>query len=720
MSQAPIRRRRRTPTVLQMEAVECGAAALAMILEYHGRVVPLEELRVACGISRDGSTAANLVRAARAYGLIAKGYRKDTIDSLAELALPMIVFWDFRHYLVVEGFGRKRVFLNDPSSGPRTVTHEQFDHGFTGVALIFEPGPDFVRKGRHVGTIAALRRRLRGSERAVAYAVLVSLALVLPGLVVPALARVFVDDVLVRGRPDWLRGLLIGMVATAMLRSALTWMQQHYLARLEARLAITSSSEFLWHVLRLPLVFFAQRYPGEVGTRVNLNDQIAQLLSGQLSSSILGLLTMIAYLAIMLQYSVPLTAVSIAIAACNLLVLRATSRRVDHERRFLQEAGRQAGTTMAGLQMIDTIKATGAESDFFVRWAASQADALNAQQPGLSTQMFNVAPVFLSAANAAIVLGLGGYLVIDGRMTIGMLVAFQSLMASFLEPVTRLVALGGSVQMVGTGLRRLDDVLQHRLDVSADGPADGPADGAPAVKLTGELELRGVTFGYSPLHPPLIQDFSLKLTPGARVALVGVTGSGKSTVSKLVTGLYEPWSGEILFDGRPRAALPRPLLTSSLSHVDQDVFLFEGTARENLTLWDATAPEANIIQAAKDAEIHEVVAGRPGGYECRVDERGRNFSGGQQQRLEIARALVNNPTLLVLDEATSALDPKTEKAIDENLRRRGCTCLIVAHRLSTVRDCDEIVVMHGGQIAQRGTHDELAARPGPYADLIKT
>jgi len=404
VSRTPITRRHRTPTVLQMEGVECGAAALAMILEYHGRVVPLEELRVACGISRDGSTAANIVRAARTYGLVAKGYRKDTIAGLAELALPMIVFWDFKHYLVVEGFGRNRVFLNDPSSGPRIVSLEQFDQSFTGVALVFEPGPGFVRAGRHVGTIAALRRRLRGSERAVAYAVLVSLALVIPGLVVPALARVFVDDVLVRGRPDWLRGLLIGMVLTALLRSALTWLQQHYLARLEARLAITSSSEFLWHVLRLPLVFFAQRYPGEVGTRVNLNDQIAQLLSGQLSSSILGLLTMAGYAAIMIQYSPTLTAVSVAIAAGNLIVLRATSRRVDDERRFLQESGRQTGTTMAGLQMIDTIKATGGESDFFVRWAGSQAEALNAQQTGLATHLFNVAPAFLSAVNAAIFL----------------------------------------------------------------------------------------------------------------------------------------------------------------------------------------------------------------------------------------------------------------------------------------------------------------------------
>jgi NHLM bacteriocin system ABC transporter peptidase/ATP-binding protein len=718
MSGRRMTRRHRTPTVLQMEPVECGAAALAMILEYHGRVVPLEELRVTCGISRDGSTAANVARAARAYGLVAQGYRKDTIDALAELPLPLIVFWDFRHYLVVEGFGRNRVYLNDPASGPRTVTDDQFERSFTGVALTFAPGPDFMPAGRREGTMAGLRRRLRGNETALAFVVLVSVALVLPGLVVPALSRVFVDDVLVRGRQDWLRGLLVGLAATALLRSALTWMQQHYLARLEARLAITASSRFVWHVLRLPFVFFSQRYPGEIGARVALNDLLAQFVSGQLSASLLGLLTMTFYALVMLQYSIPLTALSIAIAAGNLLVLRLTARRIDNHRRFLQEMGKLTGTTMAGLQMIDTLKASGAESDFFARWAGSQTDVLNAQQSDMSTQVFHVAPAFLSAANAAIILGLGGYFVIQGRMTIGMLVAFQSLMASFLEPLTRLVTLGGSLQLVGNGLRRLDDVLQHPLDASAAAPGVAP-DAVPPVKLTGELELRGVTFGYSPLAPPLLQDFSLKLTPGARVALVGDTGSGKSTVSKLVTGLYEPWSGEILFDGRPRAELPRPLVTSSLSHVDQDVFLFEGTARENLTLWDATAPDASVIQAARDAAIHDDVASRPGGYECHVEERGRNFSGGQQQRLEIARALVNNPTLLVLDEATSALDPKTEQAIDQNLRRRGCTCLIIAHRLSTIRDCDEIVVMREGRVVERGTHDALASRPGPYADLIR-
>jgi NHLM bacteriocin system ABC transporter peptidase/ATP-binding protein len=702
-----------------MESVECGAASLAMILEYHGRVVPLEELRVACGVSRDGSSAANVVRAARAYGLVAKGYRKETIADLAAMSLPLVAFWDFRHYLVVEGFGRDRVYLNDPASGPRVVSHADFDRSFTGVALTFEPGPTFTRSGRRAGSISSLRRRLRGSESALALVVLVSLALVLPGLVVPALSRVFVDDVLVRGREDWLLGLLVGLVATAVLRSALTWMQQHYLARLETKLAITSSSEFVWHLLRLPLVYFLQRYPGELASRVSLNDQIAQMLSGQLSGSILGLLTMVFYGLIMAQYSVPLTVLSLAIAVSNLIVLRLTAQRLDTERQLLQESARQVGLTMAALQMVETIKATGAESAFFTRWAGSQAGVLNAQQSGISTHLFNVAPGFLTAANTAAILGLGGYFVIQGQLTIGMLVAFQSLVASFLEPVTRLVAMGGSLQVVDNGLGRLDDVLRHPLDPSAAPPSAAAQQGAPAVKLTGTLALENVTFGYSTLSPPLLQDFSLTLKPGARVALVGDSGSGKSTVAKLVTGLYEPWSGAILFDGRRRADWPRALVTSSLSHVDQDVFLFEGTARENLTLWDRTAPEASVIQAARDAEIHGVIAGRPGGYECIVAEQGRNFSGGQQQRFEIARALVNNPALLVLDEATSALDPKTEKAIDANLRRRGCTCLIIAHRLSTIRDCDEIVVMNAGRIVQRGTHDELASQPGHYADLIR-
>lgn len=720
-TQPPLVERRRTPTVLQMESVECGAAALAIILEYHGRYVPLAELRLACGISRDGSKAVNIVRAARTYGLEAKGFRKEDLAGLAELSFPLIVFWNFKHFLVVEGIGRDRVFLNDPASGPRLVTMEQFDEGFTGVALTFKPTAEFKREGRRPSAWRALLARLRGSERPLLFILLVSLALVLPGLVVPVFSQIFVDEFLVRGRSDWLAPLLLGMGATALLRAILTWIQQHYLLRFETKLAISSASRFFWHILRLPVNFFTQRYAGEVGGRVALNDQVAMLLSGQLATNILGMVTMVFYALVMLNYSVLLTLLGVGIAILNLVVLIAISRRrVDENQRLLQETGQVVGATMAGLQMIETIKSTAAESDFFSRWSGLQARALNAQQAlGVSTHFLAAVPPFLTALNHAAVLGFGGYLVIEGHLTLGMLVAFQSLMASFIEPVNRLVSLGSVLQTIQGSLVRIEDVLSHRLDSAHTQPESAPAPGVRArLKLTGDLELRDVTFGYSPLDPPLLRNFSLHLKPGARIALVGRTGCGKSTVAKLVSGLYEPWKGEILFDGRPRAEIPRAVLSSSLALVDQDVFLFDGSARENLTLWDSTAPDASVVRAAKDACIHDVIASRNGGYDCRIEEGGRNFSGGQRQRLEIARALVNQPTLLLFDEATSALDTITEKLIDAHLRRRGCACLIVAHRLSTIRDCDEIIVMDQGQIVQRGTHEELLAQPGPYLELV--
>jgi NHLM bacteriocin system ABC transporter peptidase/ATP-binding protein len=714
----------KTPTVLQMEATECGAASLAILMAYYGKIVPLEELRSECGVTRDGSKASNIAKAARKYGFTAKGFRKEP-GGLKDLPLPMILFWNFNHFVVLEGTRKGKVYLNDPGLGPRVITQEELDQAFTGVVLTFEPTPKFRQGGTRPNLVRALKQRLSSSKSALAYVMLAGLFLVIPGLVIPTFSKIFIDRILIGQSLDWVRPLLVGMGLTALLRAGLTWLQESYLLRFETKLAVSASAQFFHHVFRLPIDFFAQRYGGEIGSRIRLNDKVAQILSGELATNALNLLMIFFYAVLMFQYDIGLTLAGISIALFNLLALRFVSRkRVDINQRLLQEEGKLLGTTMSGLQMIETLKASGGESDFFSQWAGYQAKVMTAQQKmRFSTQFLCAVPPLLMAINNVAILGLGGIRVMDGHLSIGMLVAYQSLMMSFLEPVNSMVNLGSKLQETDGDLKRLDDVFHYPRDqrFSKDSGTNGDVPPAQSpTKLSGRLDLVKVTFGYGKLDPPLIEDFNLTLTPGARVALVGGSGSGKSTVAKLVAGLYEPWSGEILFDGRPRHHFPGRVLSNSIGVVDQDIFLFGGPMRENLTLWDETLSEARIVRAAKEALIHEDIAARSGGYDLSVAEGGGNFSGGQRQRMEIARTLVADPVILILDEATSALDPNTEKIIDDNIRRRGCTCLIIAHRLSTIRDCDEILVLDGGRVVQRGTHDDMIKIDGPYTELIRS
>jgi ATP-binding cassette subfamily C protein len=719
----------KTPTLLQMEAVECGAAALGIILGYYDRIVPLPELRQECGVSRDGSKAANILKAAQAYGLQAKGYKKE-LEQLRELRPPYIVFWNFNHFLVVEGFGKQRVYLNDPATGPRTVSYQEFDEGYTGVVLVMEPGAEFAKGGSKPSMVLALWERLRSSKGAVAYCVLAGFLLTLIELVVPVFSQVFVDEILVQGRQQWLRPLMIGMVIAAILQGLLTLFQLRYLRRLKIKLSVGMSSRFLWHILRLPVGFYAQRFAGEISNRTGLNDQVAEVLSGKLATTAIDVVMVVFYVLIMIQYDWVLTSTGIVFAAINIFALQWLSRRrIDTNQRLIQEYGKVSGSSISALQSIETLKASGLESDFFARWAGYYTKALNSQQElGLSNQTFSVLPTLLSALSAMLLLVVGGLRVMDGYLSIGMLVAFQGLMQSFLAPVNSLVSFGSSLQELEGNLVRLDDVLRNPTDPQlkvegrgqkAESKIQNPKSKILSPRLQGMVELHQLTFGYSRLAAPLIEDLSLQLKPGQRVALVGGSGSGKSTVAKLVSGLYEPWSGKICFDGELREQIPRQILTNSVAMVEQDILMFGGTVRDNLTLWDATVPENQLVQACRDAAIHEVILSLPGGYDAELSEGAVNLSGGQRQRLEIARALVNNPAILVMDEATSALDTETEKMIDRNLRQRGCTCLIVAHRLSTIRDCDEIIVLERGKVVQRGTHEELWQLDGVYSRLIR-
>ena len=708
----------KTPTVLQMEAVECGAAALAIIMGYYGKVVTLEELREVCGVSRDGSKASNVVKAARTYGFTAKGQRKEPAE-LRALKLPVIVFWNFNHFLVVEGFKKGLVYLNDPGSGPRTVTDEEFDQSFTGVVLVIEPGPDFKPSGEKRTLLTALKSRLPLSEPALAYLIVAGLALVIPGLVLPVFTKIFVDEYLIGHMDSWIKPLLIGMGVTMLARGALTWLKQYYLTRFHAKLALSTSSKFFWHVLRLPVSFYSQRSAGDISARVAINDRVATLMAGELATTVLNVVMVVFYAALMFSYDVTLTLVGIAIAALNVIFMRfVAKKRSDANQKLANDGGKLMGTAMNGLQMMETLKASGMESDFFTKWSGYQTKVMNGQQKMDSMGVLLTAvPPLLTALNATLILSLGSMRVMDGLLTMGMLVAFQSLMASFIDPINQLVATSASFQEIQGDMNRLDDVLKYACDPQVDTASKGESD-TLAPRLEGHVELRNVTFGYSKLEAPLIENFNLTLRPGERVALVGTSGCGKSTVSKLVMGLYEPWSGEILFDGKPRTSLPRGTLINSLAMVSQEVALFEGSIRDNLTMWDSTIPEKQFVQASMDACIHDAIAARQGGHESAVQEGGGNFSGGQKQRIEIARALAINPRVLVLDEATSALDPITEMQVDDNLRRRGCTCLIVAHRLSTIRDCDEIIVLDKGRVVQRGTHEQMRNADGLYAALM--
>lgn len=708
--------RKKTPTILQMEAVECGAASLAMILAYHGKVVPLEELRDACGVSRNGVKASNMIKAARSYGLECKGFKTDPA-SLADYPTPMIVHWNFNHFLVLEGGNKTRVFLNDPAQGRRKLSKDEFDQSFTGVALTFKPGPDFVKGGKKRTIFQSLKSRFRDSS-ALAFVLMAGLLLVIPGLVAPIFGKIFVDNILIQNMDGWFKPLILGMAATALVRGALTFMQEHYLLRFRTKMAITESSRYLSWLLQVPVVFFSQRLAGDLAKRVGNNDLVADMLTGRLATAMLNMIAVAFYAALLFYFDPLLTLIGIAVALVNLVVLQAASRfRQDMSLKYMVEVSKLYGFGSTGLRLIETLKATGGETDFFEKWSGYHARSLNTRQRmGRVTYLTNIVPPFLTHLNTVAILIIGGYRVMNGDMTMGMLVAFQSLMNSFMMPFNRLVTLGAEYQEARGYMEQLDDVYRYRRDPEL---LREPDENAPP-KLSGVIELKDIKFGYSALDKPLIEDFSLTMKPGTRVALVGRSGSGKSTISKLVSGLYEAWDGQILFDGKPRAKWPRETIVNSISVIDQEIALFEGSVRDNLTLWDNTVTDQQLIRAGRDAAIHDVISERSGGYDSQVEENGDNFSGGQKQRLEIARGLVNDPTILIMDEATSALDPRTEMMIDDQIRRRGCTCLIVAHRLSTIRDCDEIIVMDHGKIAQRGNHDQLANEPGIYQDLIKT
>ncbi|MGW5114727.1 NHLP family bacteriocin export ABC transporter peptidase/permease/ATPase subunit [Streptomyces noursei] len=711
----------RTPTVLQMEAVECGAASLAMVLAHYGRHIPLEELRIACGVSRDGSRASNLLKAARSYGLSAKGMQMEPA-ALADVAAPAILFWEFNHYVVYDGpgrrLGRRGVHINDPDKGRRFVPVEDFDTSFTGVVLVFEPTEAFRKGGRRPSVLSALPARLRGTTGTLLAALLASLLLVGVGAALPALSRTYIDMFLIGNQTSLLGPLFAAMTAMVVLTAVLTGLQQANLLRGRIISSTLSSARFLRHLLRLPVTFFAQRSPADLVQRLQSNDAVAETLARDLAAAAVDGVVVVLYAVLLWTYDPQLTVIGVLIALLNVVAMRIVIRlRATHTQKLRADTARLTNTSYTGLQLIETMKATGGENGYFRRWAGQHAATLEEQQRlGVPSAWLAVVAPTLATLNSALILWIGGLRAVEGHISIGLLVAFQALVTRFTAPITRLNGVAGRIQDFAADVARLKDVESFPADAHYSRP---DAD-AGTRRLKGHVTLEDVTFGYSPLDAPLLTGFSLAVGPGQQVALVGGSGSGKSTVSRLISGLYAPWEGTIRIDGQRLADIPRSALAASVSFVDQDVFLFEGTVRDNVALWDPSIPDDAVIAALQDAALYDdVIARRPDGIHSRVEQDGRNFSGGQRQRLEIARALVRRPSILVLDEVTSALDAATEAVIMDNLRRRGCACVIIAHRLSTVRDSDEIVVLDHGAVVERGRHAELVAAGGAYAELVK-
>ena len=710
----------KVPVIMQMEALECGAASLAMILAYYDKWIPLEQVRSDCGVSRDGSNAANVLRAARSYGLVAKGYRYEPEELKKYGKFPCIIHWNFNHFVVLDGFKKDKAVLNDPAKGNYTVSMKTFDESFTGICLIFEPGENFEPSGKPKSMLAFSIERMKGSGVAVAFVILTSIISNLIGIINPAFSRIFLDRLLTGQNPEWFMPFIIALAIVGIIQVIVTWISAVYSLKINGKMDAVGNTTFMWKILRMPMEFFSQRMAGDILQRQSSNSNIAKAVVSIFAPLLLNTVMMIFYLVVMIRYSLLLTLIGVFSIVLNFFVARIISKkRINITRVQMRDAGKLAGTTIAGIEMIETIKASGAEDGFFEKWAGYQASVNTSQvKYAKLNQYLGIIPTFVSSMTNTVILMLGVFLVIQGKFSIGMVMAFQGFLGSFQAPATYLIQAGQSIQEMRTEMERIEDVMKYPTDVEY--KDDDKDDEVEYTKLKGNIELNNITFGYSKLGQPLIKDFNLNIKPGQRIALVGGSGSGKSTIAKLIAGLYKPWSGEIKFDGKLMSEIDHEVFTGSLAVVDQDIILFEDTIANNIKMWDKSIEDFEMIMAARDAQIHEDIMQRENGYDYKILEGGKDFSGGQRQRLEIARVLAQDPTIIILDEATSALDAKTEYDVVKAIKDRGITCIVVAHRLSTIRDCDEIIVLNYGEVVERGTHQELMKKDGLYTKLISS
>lgn len=711
----------RTPTIIQMEASECGAAALCMVLGYYGSYPPLEEIRTFCAVSRDGVNAYNVLRAAQEYGLQGDGYRCE-IEELYEAPLPLIAFWGFNHFVVIEGFSRKHVHINDPASGPRNISYEELNQAFTGVILTFAAVKNFRKIPPQSTSWTRVWDRLKLFRLPILFSLLVGMLAIIPTLTLAALSKAFIDNVLMARFSSWEWGIMAGMSLLVVGGTLIQFLQNWISTRFSLQLSTLLSSQFMWHILHLPLLFIIRRYGGEIASRLGLNQAVADTFIEQVLGTAINIFFAIAFAVVMFFYDIPITLIGIVLVFANLFAMITLFRsRADAYANYRQIQGRLASLTVSGLENIESIKAINGEYQFLGRYGGLYTKSLNTlQQMARSDVMLGTIAPFFSSIGFLTVLFLGAWRIIQGHMTVGDFFALQILFKNFTDPVLSLVSLNPTLQLLNINTVRLDDVLSHPRETLIPEVADNDSDQKKTTgQLKGNIQVSGVSFGFNPLSDPLLKNIEFTLPPGSFTALVGPSGCGKSTLVKLIGRILKPWQGEIFFDGISYLAFSSKTLAHSIAIVEQVPMLFTDTVERNISLLDPSIDKQVLIQAAKDACIHDEILQRPGGYQLLLEKQGLNFSGGQRQRIEIACALSRQPSFIILDEATSAIDSITEKIIFQNIRQRKCTCLVITHRLHAIQDCDTILVMDQGCIVQKGTHSDLIRMPGLYQSLAQ-
>lgn len=715
-----MKQNRRVPIILQMEAVECGAASLAMILGYYGRYIPLEKMRIDCNVTRDGSTAKYIALAAQRHGLQVKACKKSAEALRKQTSFPVIIHWNFNHFLVLTGFQGDAALLNDPAAGRVKVDWETFERSFTGVVLSFEPGEGFEKLGKPSNHFSYFYKGFSGMWGIIAVIVTFGAVYATLQLLPPVFYKIFTDRILLGHSPEWMNSLMVVMAAACAAGLVTGCAKNILLAKLKARYRIRSTSGFLWKLLRLPAQFFSQRFDGDLVARTESNSEVADLLFDRIVPACMDMFLLLVMFLLMLAMDVRMALVTLLAGLVQFgLILWRAAENSNTARSISRDQGKMSGMMLSGISMAETVKSSGAERGVVEKILGYQAKYNNAILVLTKNQLYlGMLPGLLEGICNALILVIGIYSIFDGRQTVGLLVAFQAFVQMFFIPLSSMTGCIQASQETAGSVDRISDVMNYgaavkERDLFAE-VHEGPQ------RLSGAVEIRNVSFGYSPVTAPLLNDISIAVKPGGMIALSGGSGSGKSTLAKLLCGLYQANSGEILYDGIPIEKIDHYVFTGSVAVVDQNISLFAATIRDNVTMWNKDASEETVIRACRDACIHDEIMQRRDGYDYMVHEGGTDFSGGQRQRIEIARAFAANPSVLILDEATSALDVMTELHIMEAVRRRGITCFIVAHRLSTIRDADEIILLERGKITERGTHKQLMEQNGAYASLVRS